>query len=355
MVLTNLNLGVSIAFKKVEHDVLVRSIFYPALQLGLPCLLAIWTRQLSVLCAAYLVGCAVSWGASELLAAPFKRKLADNPEGDAKVSATALRGLWSYSWPMGLRDLVLSVQSRADIWCLALFLDPKSLGIYGLALSIANSVKTVRQAFDSIMLAVISGMKRTADSLAIKKAYLHAGGLIIALQMPIFAFLVFFAPNLLGLSGSEYAAGEPVLRIFALALILNSYLGLSGMVVMGLGKTRWALVNDLAGLGLATALNLWLVPRYGIVGAAWGTSIALFIISLAWFLEAIYLIRRVPLDLPIVFNFLGGVGLVAIFYFLWMRHGSPGLPSRIPWFAAYAVLYGGFLLAHYGLPWRRKA
>jgi hypothetical protein len=49
------------------------------------------------------------------------------------------------------------------------------------------------------------------------------------------------------------------------------------------------------------------------------------------------------------------VGLVAIFYFLWMRHGSPGLPSRIPWFAAYAVLYGGFLLAHYGLPWRRKA
>jgi len=197
-------------------------------------------------------------------------------------------------------------------------------------------------------------MKRTADSLEIKKAYLHAGGLIIALQMPIFAFLVFFAPNLLGLSGSEYAAGEPVLRVFALALILNSYLGLAGMVVMGLGKTRWALINDLAGLALVAILNLWWVPRFGIVGAAFGSSAAMLTISLAWYCEAAYLIRRIPLDFAVVFNFLGGVGLVAGCYFLWLRHGDAGLVSRIPWFGAYAVLYGGFLLARFGLPGRRK-
>lgn len=354
MVLTNLNIGVSIGFKKVEHDVLIRGICYPALQLGLPCLLALHWRGTRVLAASFLIGCVAGWLFSERLSAPFRRRLADNPADEPEADAKALRSLWNYSWPMGMRELVLSVQSRVDIWCLALFLDPKSLGVYGLALSIANSVKTVRQAFDSIMLAVISGMKRTADSLAIKKAYLHAGGLIIALQMPIFAFLVFFAPNLLGLSGSEYAAGEPVLRVFALALILNSYLGLAGMVVMGLGKTRWALVNDIAGLVLVVGLNLWWVPRFGIVGAAYGSSIAMLSISLAWFFEAAYLIRRIPLDFAVVFNFLGGVGLVAVCYFLWTRHGHPGLASRIPWFAVYAVLYGGFLLARFGLPWRRK-
>ncbi|MEO6094245.1 MAG: polysaccharide biosynthesis C-terminal domain-containing protein [Fibrobacteria bacterium] len=339
MILTNLNLGVSIAFKKVEHDVLVRGIAYPALQLGLPCLLAIWSRNIQVLAAAFLIGCIAGYWLSQALSAPLKRRLAENPIGDAEVSEKAFRGLWNYSWPMGLRDLVLAVQSRIDIWCLALFLDPKSLGVYGLALSIANSVKTVRQSFDNILLVVISRLKRNVDSLEIKKAYLHAGELIIALQMPIFAFLTFFAPHLLKLSGEAFEAGKGVLLVFALTLILNSYLGLSGMVVMGLGKSRWALNNDILGLVLVVIFNLILVPRYGILGAAFATSASLVTVSLVWFYEATYLIRRVPLNASVVVNFLSGVGAVGVFYYLWSRFGQETLYSRATYFSAFAVLY----------------
>lgn len=355
LILTNLNLGVSIAFKKVEHDILVRGILYPVLHLGLPCLLAIWSRNIQVLAGGYLIGCIAGFLLSQALSRPFKRRLAENPGTDAQVSEKAFRGLWEYSWPMGLRDVVLAFQSRVDIWCLALFLDPKSLGIYGLALSIANAVKTVRQSFDNILLVVISRLKRTVDSLEIKKAYLHAGELIIALQMPIFAFLTFFAPYLLKLSGEEFAAGQGVLLVFALTMIINSYLGLSGMVVMGLGKTRWALMNDIAGLVLVVIFNLILVPRFGILGAAFATSASLISISLLWFYEATYLIRKVPLNLSVVFHFTSGVGTVGLFYLMWARLGHESLYSRAGYFAAFAAVYGLMLLIRFrkSLPFGR--
>jgi O-antigen/teichoic acid export membrane protein len=357
MLLTNLNIGVSIAFKKVEHDVLVRGVVYPALQLGLPCLLAFWFRDIRSLAFTFLIGCFGGYWLSEYLSAPLKRRLAASPEKDPETTDKAFRNLWRYSWPMGLRDVVLAVQSRVDIWCLALFLDSKSLGIYGLALSIANSVKTVRQSFDNILLAVISRLKRNVDSSEIKKAYLHAGDLIIALQMPIFAFLTFFAPDLLRLSGEAFTAGKPVLLVFALALILNSYLGLSGMVVMGLGKTRWALSNDIVGLVLVVIFNWILIPRFGILGAAFATSISMLCVSFIWFCETIYLIRRVPLNALVVANFLGGVGTVALFYGLWHRFGQADLFSRASYFAMFSAAYGSMLFIRFRklYPFKRRA
>jgi O-antigen/teichoic acid export membrane protein len=355
VMLTNLNLGISMAFKKMEHEVLVRGILYPICYLGLPCALAFLARGTRMLAAFYLLGSIGGWLASQALAAPLKRSLGGHPVTEHTEKAKAV--LWHYSWPMGMRDVLLSLQQRVDIWCLALFLPPKAIGIYGLALSIANSIKTIRQAFDNILLAVISGLKRGADSTHIRDAYLHAGQTTLALQIPIFAFLAFFAGPLLALSGPEYAAGGTALLIFAFTLIIIGYLGLSGVVVLGMGKSRWAMVNDLICLALALLFTPVLVPRFGIAGAAMGTSLSILLTNLVWFGETIYLIRLVPLRPAVFANFAAGVGLTALSHWLWKRYGDPGLVSRGTWFLAFAAPYAGVLWVLFGKAWlaRRRA
>ncbi len=349
IMLTNLNLGVSMAFKKMEHEVLIRGILYPIFYLGFPCALAFLSRETRMLALFFLIGSAAGFAASQWLAAPLKNALDGKPV--TEHTDKALATLWYYSWPMGLRDVLLSIQQRVDIWCLALFLPPKAIGIYGLSLSIANSIKTIRQAFDNILLAVIAQLKRGIDSVNIRDAYLHAGQTTLALQIPIFAFLAFFARPLLGLSGAEYAQGETALLIFAFTLIIIGYLGLSGVVVLGLGKSRWAMFNDLLCLALALLFTPILVPRYGIAGAALGTSLSILLTNLVWFYETIYLIKLVPLRAAVFINFLMGVGLTALAWLGWKHFGSDTLVSRGVWFTAYAVPYAAVLWVMFGRAW----
>jgi O-antigen/teichoic acid export membrane protein len=352
IMLTNLNLGVSMAFKKMEHEVLVRGILYPIFYLGFPCAFAFLSRETRLLALFFLVGSAAGWLASLWLAAPLKKSMGEKPVTDS--TGTAIAVLWHYSWPMGLRDALLSIQQRVDIWCLALFLPPKAIGIYGLALSIANSIRTIRQAFDNILLAVIAQLKRGADNVNIRDAYLHAGQTTLALQIPIFAFLAFFAGPLLAISGPEYAQGESALLIFAFTLIVIGYLGLSGVVVLGMGKSRWAMFNDLLCLILALIFNPILVPRYGIAGAALGSSLAILLTNIVWFCETIYLIRLVPLRAAVFVNFILGVALTALAWSGWKHYGSDTLASRGVGFAGFVIPYAGVLWALFGRAWLER-
>lgn len=339
LVLTNINLGISMGAKRPEHEVMVRGILYPICYLALPCaLVAFLDGGIRLLASSYLLGSVLGHGLSILLARPIRAALAAHPEGPEARDAFAV--LFSYSWPLGLRDAVLSMQARIDIWVLALYLPPMYIGIYGLAASVAASLRTIRSSFDGIMLAVIAQMKRTVDSDRITDAYLHAAKMIMAAQAPILAFLVFFARPILSLSGEEYAMGEPAVIITAFTFALSGYLGLSSMVVLGLGKSRWALLNDMGALGWALLFNFLLVPEYGVTGAAIATSLSILLTNFAWYGEAIYLLKRVPAKPSVVGLFLASLACLGSAYLLWRHFGGTDLPSRILFFGLFAAAYG---------------
>jgi O-antigen/teichoic acid export membrane protein len=339
LALTNINLGISMGAKRPEHEVMVRGILQPLCYLALPCALAPFLgKDIRLLAAAYLLGGVLGHAWSIRLARPIREALARNPAGPESRDAFAV--LFAYSWPLGLRDAVLAMQARVDIWVLALYLEPRYLGIYGLAASVAASLRTIRASFDGIMLAVIAQMKRGADAERIAGAYLHAAKMIMAAQAPVLAFLVFFARPILSLSGTGYAEGEAAVIVTAFTFALSGYLGLSSMVVLGLGKSRWALANDLGALGWAMLFNFLLVPRYGVTGAAVATSLSILLTNFAWYGEAIYLLKRVPANLSVVALFLASLASLAAAFGLWKAYGGPGLADRILYFALFALAFG---------------
>jgi O-antigen/teichoic acid export membrane protein len=344
LVLTNMNLGISLGIKKPEHEALIRGIVYPLCYLAMPCLFSHFFHGIRALAFFYLVGSFAGYCVSFFLVRPVRAVLAAHPEGPEAREAFSV--LFAYSWPLGLRDVMLSLQQRADVWCLALFLEPKYIGIYGLASSLAASVKTIRQSFDNIMLAVISQLKRTVDTDRIVEAYLYAAKMIMAVQAPVLAFLVFFARPILALSGKDYVLGEQAVIVFAFTLVLNGYLGLSAIIVMGLNKTKWALMNDMGALAWAVLFNFLLVPRYGVTGAALATSLSIFLTNLAWFGEAIYLLKRVPIRASVVVLFLASLLTLGASYLLWKSFGGDTVVSRGIGFALFIATYGAVVLVY---------
>jgi O-antigen/teichoic acid export membrane protein len=193
------------------------------------------------------------------------------------------------------------------------------------------------------MLAVISQMKRTVDTDKIIEAYLYAAKMIMAVQAPILAFLVFFARPILALSGKDYVLGEQAVVVFAFTFVLNGYLGLSAIIVLGLNKTKWALMNDMGALAWAVLFNFLLVPRYGVTGAAFATSLSILLTNAAWFGEAVYLLKRAPIRPSVLILFLASLVTLGASYLFWRFFGGDTLVSRGTGFVLFLLTYGSVI------------
>ena len=91
-----------------------------------------------------------------------------------------------------------------------------------------------------------------------------------------------FAPEILWVVGGDaYVAAAPVLRVLVFAILLSYVGGVTGSVLfLAAGRERIGLIGGVLSATLNFALNLYFIPRYGMVAAAW-TTVAAEAVALA--------------------------------------------------------------------------
>ena len=117
-------------------------------------------------------------------------------------------------------------------------------------------------------------------------------------------------------------------------------------------KTRWMVWDSAVAAAVNLGLNLWWVPRYGFIAAAWAAFVAFFVYALLIWWQAR---RLLPWDIP---GKLLAVLLPAAVAGWLLAHGAESLPlvARTPWLetaggtAAFALCYAAGVLA-----WRALA
>jgi O-antigen/teichoic acid export membrane protein len=103
--------------------------------------------------------------------------------------------------------------------------------------------------------------------------------------------LVLAAPLVPLVLGDEYRGAVLATQLLAPIILLRSvhYLGANTLTGAGYQRARGTIQLVIAGLNVA--LNLWLIPRYGWLGAAW-TSLACDGLLVACFWSAVWLLLR---------------------------------------------------------------
>jgi O-antigen/teichoic acid export membrane protein len=166
---------------------------------------------------------------------------------------------------------------------------------------------------------------------------------VIAGSWPLYLSLAAFAPLALAMFGPEFVAGQAALTVLALAMLLNMGTGnVQSMLLMG-GKSSWNLFNLAASLTVNIVLNLLLVPRYGINGAAiaWAASIAvdnLASVAEVRFLLGVHTFNR--RYLPLLLAAIGCFGVLGALLRLAL---GPSLLVFVLFGMIAALLYGLFL------------
>jgi len=103
---------------------------------------------------------------------------------------------------------------------------------------------------------------------------------LILLTWPIYLLAAVFGPSVLGIFGRSYHAGSTVMVILALAMLVATACGQVDTVLITTGRSGWSLVNGLLAMGVNIGVDLLLIPRMGITGAAIGWAAAIAVSNL---------------------------------------------------------------------------
>jgi len=191
------------------------------------------------------------------------------------------RELLVYSVPRGFSEIVFSVLMRIDIWMILLMLGPGDAGVYAVMITISNGLRTIRQSYHPILLPVVAGMSKERLATDLKPIFSYCVNMVTLMQLVIGFFIVLFPDKILMIAGKDFIVQPETLGIILLAHLLGGFFLLSGSVLTGIGKSLYALKMDIASLCVAFLANYFLIPIFGLPGAALST-LAFVLLQVVW-------------------------------------------------------------------------
>jgi O-antigen/teichoic acid export membrane protein len=201
---------------------------------------------------------------------------------------------WRFAAPRGLAGIFQVTVLWLDVLLVGALRSTSEAGVYAAASKLAMVGTLATEAVRIAIAPQISGLLTRRENARAERLYQVATWWIMTLCWPLYLGLVVFGPVVLRIFGAEFVAGGTALLILSLAMLVDLSTGnVTVMLLMG-GKSSWNLLNALGALLLNVGLNLLLVPRIGIAGAALAWAASIVFENLAAIIELRYLLRLNP-------------------------------------------------------------
>jgi O-antigen/teichoic acid export membrane protein len=231
-----------------------------------------------------IVDAAAAWVFASAIAAlaaiGFSRKLLPELRQKKPPPIFETKKVLKVSLPLVGGDLTSILMIWIDVLILGAFAATADVGIYRAASQTAFLLAFVGFAIESIFQPLIAHHHATGEEGAKKQLFQVATRWQLTLVLPFFLVETALAPDLLSVFGPEFAMGALPLIILASAQLVQASAGASGAVLIMTGHEVLKLYGDLAVLASNIALNLILIPRFGVLGAASATGTSLCLMAL---------------------------------------------------------------------------
>jgi len=196
-------------------------------------------------------------------------------------------------------NLAQFLNYRLDMFLVAAFLTPAAVGYYSVAVGIAEKLWMLPGAIATVLFPRISSLKDAeANNLTPRVA--------------CFTFLITFVASLI-----LAILAQPLIKILfgpaflpsvtPLLILLPGIIALSGCKVLtadlaGRGKPQFGTYASFVSLGVNVPLNLWLIPKWGISGAAFASSVAYIIATIVVIIAFVKISKRSWSDILLIYR-----------------------------------------------------
>ena len=214
--------------------------------------------------------------------------------------------LLKFSYPLMFVTILQTLMHWMDILMLGYFTNPLTVGLYHPAARTAGLLQALLLSFLSIYAPLAAQFHSQGDKVKLSNTYQLVNRWLLIFSIPISAVFILFPEKVLLLFGSQYLESSQVLVLLAIATFTQAILGAAGPTLSMSGHTKLVLFNSIGTFVLNFGLNIWLIPIYGILGAAIATLTSLTIIGLIRVTQVYFILKINFLNLKLIKPILSG-------------------------------------------------
>ena len=152
------------------------------------------------------------------------------------------------------------------------FVSEEDVGIYSVAAKVSSFMLIGHQIALPIVSPLFSQFYESRDHELIDTLFRTITKWVCYSGLVIFACIAIFRAELLHVFGRGFTAGSSVLLILAAGLLVAVGTGPTGALLTMMGKQKWELGNTISMAVVNFILNLVLIPKLGVIGAAIATA-----------------------------------------------------------------------------------
>lgn len=205
---------------------------------------------------------------------------ADGVRADNQHGKPNARGFWRFTAPRSLASVAQIVVQRLDIVLVGIMKGPVEAAIYTAATRFLVAGQLGNSAISMAAQPQLTRLFAIKDRQGANTVYQVTTAWLILLTWPIYLLAAVFGPSVLAIFGRSYHAGTTVMLILALSMLVATACGQVDVVLITTGRSTWSLVNGLLAMCVNISVDLILIPRMGITGAAIGWAAAIVVSNL---------------------------------------------------------------------------
>jgi len=249
--------------------------------LGMPLFGAIGSQVVALWVAAILA----YWLLGQLFERPF-----------FGASTAPGKELLLFSLPLSLSAFVAYLLGWMDTLMLGAMAPIETVGSYNLAHRVVVIGTAFLGATNGIFGPMIAHLYAEGREQELENVFKTTTKWVITASLPIYVLMIIYPEVILTFFGREHAGAATCLAILAVGHIVHAGTGSVGQMNTMAGRSYLVLFNNVATLLVNLPLNLLLIPRYGVQGAATATAISLVAINLLrmaelWYFDRIHAYR----------------------------------------------------------------
>lgn len=201
-----------------------------------------------------------------------------------------LKPFYKYAFPGFMALIANFILLKIDIWFIEYFRPTRELGFYAQAANVSQIILAISFSFKYVLFPYLSNNDNT-DNLSLIKLFSRVNLTLSSLVCLLVFFLSdYFFPLLYG---AEFKSSVAPFKILIISTLLLNFRAVFMVFNFAKNKAKYNLITNILTGALMIVLDLILIPKYGIIGAAWASLIAYFINALITFLSVV-----IPNDYP---------------------------------------------------------
>jgi O-antigen/teichoic acid export membrane protein len=191
--------------------------------------------------------------------------------------------LLTFSAPFTITTIMSKVLKDFDTFLVGYFSTTGAVGSYNVAYQLALLITIFSMGFGYMLMPVLSEHHAQEEWAEVRRIYEVGAKWMSLASLPVFFAIAFFAPVVIRWTfGGEFVSGASALSVLAAGFLFSVVTGPSSNALMVMGYSKRIMYNNIFVTLLNVGLNLILIPRYGIVGAAGATTVSYTLLNLLY-------------------------------------------------------------------------